>query len=44
MTVRTSSEEQLAFFNAMIPVLIANMLTVAFVYCFAKITQKELEE
>ena len=31
-----------AFFHAMAPVLIANVLTVAFVYCFAKIHQKEL--
>jgi len=26
----------------MAPVLIANVLTVAFVYCFAKVHQKEL--
>jgi hypothetical protein len=31
-----------AFFQAMAPVLIASVLTVAFVYCFAKIHQKEL--
>ena len=31
-----------AFFQAMAPVLIANVLTVAFVYCFAKVHQKEL--
>ena len=30
-----------AFFKAMTPVLIANVLTVTFVYCFAKITQME---
>jgi hypothetical protein len=30
-----------AFFNAMAPVLIANVLTVTFVYCFAKISQLE---
>ena len=30
-----------AFFQAMAPVLIANVLTVAFVYCFAKIEQKK---
>ena len=30
-----------AFFKAMTPVLIANVLTVTFVYCFAKITQLE---
>ncbi len=30
-----------AFFKAMAPVLIANVLTVTFVYCFAKISQKE---
>ena len=30
-----------AFFQAMAPVLIANVLTVTFVYCFAKIHQKE---
>ena len=29
-----------AFFQAMAPVLIANVLTVTFVYCFAKIHQK----
>jgi hypothetical protein len=32
-----------AFFQAMAPVLIANVLTVAFVYCFAKVHQKEPE-
>ena len=32
-----------AFFHAMAPVLIANVLTATFVYCFAKITQKELK-
>ena len=32
-----------AFFQAMAPVLIANVLTVAFVYCFAKVHQKELK-
>ena len=32
-----------AFFHAK-PVLTANVLTVAFVYCFAKIHQKELAE
>jgi hypothetical protein len=32
-----------AFFKAMAPVLIANVLTVTFVYCFAKISQKELK-
>ena len=31
-----------SFFQAMAPVLIANVLTVAFVYAFAKIHQKEL--
>ena len=31
-----------AFFQAMAPILIANVLTVTFVYCFAKIHQKEL--
>ena len=30
-----------AFFKAMAPVLIANVLTVTFVYCFAKISQLE---
>ena len=30
-----------AFFKAMTPVLIANVLTVTFIYCFAKITQLE---
>ena len=30
-----------AFFQAMAPVLIANVLTVTFVYCFARIRQKE---
>jgi len=29
------------FFHAMAPVLIANVLTVTFVYAFVKITQKE---
>ena len=32
-----------AFFQAMSPALIANVLTVTFVYCFAKIAQKELK-
>ena len=31
-----------AFFQAMAPILTANVLTVAFVYCFTKIHQKEL--
>jgi hypothetical protein len=31
-----------SFFQAMAPVLIANVLTVAFVYSFAKTAQKEL--
>jgi hypothetical protein len=31
-----------SFFHAMAPVLVANVLTVAFVYSFVKITQKEL--
>ena len=30
-----------AFFQALAPVLIGNVLTVTFVYCFAKIHQKE---
>jgi len=30
------------FFQAMAPILIANALTVTFVYCFAKIHQMEL--
>ena len=30
-----------AFFKPMAPVLIANVLTVTFVYCFAKISQLE---
>lgn len=30
-----------AFFRAMAPVLFANLLTITFVYCFAKISQKE---
>ena len=33
-----------SFFQAMAPLLIANVLTVTFVYCFAKIHQKELAE
>ena len=33
----------IAFFKAMAPVLIANVLTVTFVYCFAKISRKELK-
>ena len=32
-----------AFFKAMAPLLMANLLTVTFVYCFAKISQKERE-
>jgi hypothetical protein len=32
------------FFQAMAPVLIANVLTVTFVYCFAEIHQKELAQ
>lgn len=32
-----------AFFKAMAPLLMANVLTVTFVYCFAKISQKELQ-
>ena len=31
-----------SFFQAMAPILIANVLTVTFVYCFANIHQKEL--
>jgi len=31
-----------SFFQAMAPLLIANVLTVTLVYCFAKIHQKEL--
>ena len=31
-----------SFFQTMAPVLIANVLAVTFVYCFAKIHQKEL--
>jgi hypothetical protein len=31
-----------AFFKALPPMLFANVLTVTFVYCFAKISQKEL--
>ena len=31
-----------SFFQAMAPVLIANVLTVTFVYCFTKISQKDL--
>lgn len=30
-----------AFFKAMAPLLIANVLTITFVYCFAKVSQKE---
>jgi hypothetical protein len=33
-----------AFFKAMAPALIANLLTVTFVYCFVKISQKELRK
>jgi heme/copper-type cytochrome/quinol oxidase subunit 2 len=33
-----------SFFQAMAPILIANVLTVTFVYCFAKIHQKELAQ
>jgi hypothetical protein len=32
-----------AFFKAMAPVLTANILTITFVYCFAKISLKERE-
>ena len=32
------------FFQAMTPILIANVLTVTFVYCFTKIHQKELAQ
>ena len=31
-----------SFFHAMAPILTGNILTVAFVYCFVTITQKEL--
>ena len=31
-----------SFFHAMAPILTANILTVAFVYCFVKVTVKEL--
>jgi hypothetical protein len=34
--------DTVSFFQAMAPILIANVLTVTFVYCFAKIHQKEL--
>ncbi len=30
-----------SFFHAMAPTLMANILTVTFVYCFAKVAQKE---
>jgi heme/copper-type cytochrome/quinol oxidase subunit 2 len=33
-----------AFFQAIAPVLIANVLAVTFVYCFAKVHQKELAQ
>jgi len=33
----------IAFFQEMAPILIANVLTVTFVYCFAKVHQKELK-
>ena len=33
----------IAFFQAMAPILMANMLTVALVYSFAKVHQKELK-
>ena len=33
-----------SFFQTMAPVLIANVLTVTFVYCFADIHQKSLPE
>ena len=32
-----------AFFKEMAPILTANVLTVTFVYCFARISQKELK-
>ena len=32
------------FFQAMAPVLIANVLTVTFVYCFAKSTRRNVLE
>jgi hypothetical protein len=34
--------DTVSFFQAMVPILIANVLTVTFVYCFAKIHEKEL--
>ena len=34
--------DTVSFFQAMAPILIANVLTVTFVYCFAKIHQREL--
>jgi heme/copper-type cytochrome/quinol oxidase subunit 2 len=36
--------DTVSFFQAMAPILIANVLTVTFVYCFAKIHQKELAQ
>jgi len=33
-----------SFFQTMAPVLIANVLTVTFVYCFAKIQRRSLPE
>ena len=38
-----SASGTVGFFKAMTPLLIANVLTVTFVYCFAKISQKELK-
>jgi heme/copper-type cytochrome/quinol oxidase subunit 2 len=36
--------DTVSFFQAMAPILIANVLTVTFVYCFAKIHQRELAQ
>jgi hypothetical protein len=43
VTIAQEVSGTVAFFKEMAPVLTANVLTVTFVYCFAKITQKELK-
>ena len=43
VTIVQQANGTVAFFKEMAPVLTANVLTVIFVYCFVKITKKELK-
>jgi hypothetical protein len=43
VTIVQQANGTVAFFKEMAPVFTANVLTVTFLYCFVKITQKELK-